>query len=56
MSCITVFYVDKDGPYYWHIKSGTIQREVPIASPSASESQPQKDAGASSQVGDIFVI
>lgn len=20
---------DNDGPYYWHIKSGTIQREVP---------------------------
>lgn len=22
---------DKDGPYYWHIKSGTIQREPPEA-------------------------
>ncbi|XP_008557853.1 protein Fe65 homolog isoform X1 [Microplitis demolitor] len=22
---------DKDGPYYWHIKSGTIQRETPEA-------------------------
>ncbi|CAH1104122.1 unnamed protein product [Psylliodes chrysocephalus] len=21
---------DNDGPYYWHIKSGTIQREIPI--------------------------
>nr|XP_008192626.1 PREDICTED: protein Fe65 homolog isoform X4 [Tribolium castaneum] len=21
---------DNDGPYYWHIKSGTIQREVPV--------------------------
>lgn len=21
---------DNDGPYYWHIKSGTIQREPPI--------------------------
>lgn len=21
---------DNDGPYYWHIKSGTIQREVPL--------------------------
>lgn len=20
---------DNDGPYYWHIKSGTIQREAP---------------------------
>lgn len=22
--------LDNDGPYYWHIKSGTIQREVPV--------------------------
>ncbi|XP_030749835.1 protein Fe65 homolog isoform X2 [Sitophilus oryzae] len=22
---------DNDGPYYWHIKSGTIQREMPVA-------------------------
>ncbi|CAG9859848.1 unnamed protein product [Phyllotreta striolata] len=21
---------DNDGPYYWHIKSGTIQREIPV--------------------------
>lgn len=21
--------LDNDGPYYWHIKSGTIQREPP---------------------------
>lgn len=21
---------DNEGPYYWHIKSGTIQREIPI--------------------------
>lgn len=21
---------DNDGPYYWHIKSGTIQREAPL--------------------------
>lgn len=28
---LTYFYfnLDNDGPYYWHIKSGTIQREVP---------------------------
>lgn len=24
------FVADNDGPYYWHIKSGTIQREVPV--------------------------
>lgn len=23
-------FLDNDGPYYWHIKSGTIQREVPV--------------------------
>lgn len=22
-------FADNDGPYYWHIKSGTIQREPP---------------------------
>ena len=22
---------DEDGAYYWHIKSGTIQREVPVS-------------------------
>lgn len=22
-------FSDNDGPYYWHIKSGTIQRELP---------------------------
>ncbi|XP_020709801.2 protein Fe65 homolog isoform X1 [Athalia rosae] len=31
---------DNDGPYYWHIKSGTIQREPPEAPlPSKSESR-----------------
>ncbi|XP_050416196.1 protein Fe65 homolog isoform X1 [Patella vulgata] len=29
-------YEDEDGPYYWHIKSGTIQRELP--SPSQGDS------------------
>jgi len=28
-----VLISDENGPYYWHIKSGTIQREAPIASP-----------------------
>lgn len=22
-------FIDNDGPYYWHIKSGTIQRDPP---------------------------
>ncbi|XP_014205013.1 protein Fe65 homolog isoform X2 [Copidosoma floridanum] len=30
---------DKDGPYYWHIKSGTIQREPPEARLSKPESR-----------------
>ncbi|XP_011500533.1 PREDICTED: amyloid beta A4 precursor protein-binding family B member 1-like [Ceratosolen solmsi marchali] len=30
---------DKDGPYYWHIKSGTIQREPPEARISKVESR-----------------
>ncbi|OXU27458.1 hypothetical protein TSAR_014227 [Trichomalopsis sarcophagae] len=30
---------DKDGPYYWHIKSGTIQREPPEARISKLESR-----------------
>ncbi|XP_049825299.1 protein Fe65 homolog isoform X2 [Aethina tumida] len=30
---------DNDGPYYWHIKSGTIQREIPII---ATEDKPEK--------------
>lgn len=25
-----IFSLDNDGPYYWHIKSGTIQREAPL--------------------------
>lgn len=25
-----VLFPDNDGPYYWHIKSGTIQREIPL--------------------------
>jgi amyloid beta (A4) precursor protein-binding family B protein 2 (Fe65-like) len=29
--------VDDDGPYYWHIKSGTIQREPPENKDSSSQ-------------------
>lgn len=28
---------DNDGPYYWHIKSGTIQREAPVGAEEKSE-------------------
>ena len=30
---ITVGILDEDGPYYWHIKSGTIQRDPPPPAP-----------------------
>ena len=40
---------DENGPYYWHIKSGTIQREAPIASPVDVHSA--KDTASSSLVG-----
>lgn len=36
-------FVDNDGPYYWHIKSGTIQREMPIV-----ESEKEKSDSKSS--------
>lgn len=32
-----LFLVDDDGPYYWHIKSGTIQREPPENKESANQ-------------------
>ena len=35
MYCIFCFALDEDGPYYWHIKTGTIQREPP--SPTVPE-------------------
>jgi len=31
--CSVLSISDENGSYYWHIKSGTIQREAPIASP-----------------------
>jgi len=31
--CAVLLIADENGAYYWHIKSGTIQREAPIASP-----------------------
>ncbi|CAG9133070.1 unnamed protein product [Plutella xylostella] len=30
---------DNDGPYYWHVKSGTIQREVPKMPPVEAKEQ-----------------
>jgi len=45
---------DENGPYYWHIKSGTIQREAPIASPV--DVQSAKDATSSSSVGAMMFI
>lgn len=33
---------DNDGPYYWHIKSGTIQREPPLFPKESSTTQQQQ--------------
>jgi len=44
---------DENGPYYWHIKSGTIQREAPIASPVDIHSA--KDTTSSNSVG-VFMF
>ncbi|CAG9819585.1 unnamed protein product [Phaedon cochleariae] len=30
---------DNDGPYYWHIKSGTIQREIPLLDNKVEKSE-----------------
>ncbi|KAG5881121.1 hypothetical protein JTB14_032296 [Gonioctena quinquepunctata] len=30
---------DNDGPYYWHIKSGTIQREIPVLDSKMEKSE-----------------
>jgi len=46
--CSVLIISDENGPYYWHIKSGTIQREAPIASPV--DVHPAKDATSSSSV------
>lgn len=32
LQSLCCFVLDNDGPYYWHIKSGTIQREIPLIS------------------------
>lgn len=34
---------DNDGPYYWHIKSGTIQREPPLFPKESATTQPCHD-------------
>jgi len=47
--CTVLLISDDNGPYYWHIKSGTIQREAPVASPV--DVQSDKDATSSSSVG-----
>jgi len=46
--CTLLLISDENGPYYWHIKSGTIQREAPVASPDDIESA--KDANSSTSV------
>lgn len=36
------FGIDNDGPYYWHIKSGTIQREPPLWPKNQAEAKELK--------------
>ncbi|CAH0560243.1 unnamed protein product [Brassicogethes aeneus] len=42
---------DNDGPYYWHIKSGTIQREVP----ASAEDRPEKSDLKSFKETDVLM-
>jgi len=46
--CTVVLISDENGAYYWHVRSGTIQREAPIASPVDIHSP--KDATSFSSV------
>ncbi|XP_037069820.1 protein Fe65 homolog isoform X2 [Pollicipes pollicipes] len=41
---------DNDGPYYWHIKSGTIQREPPPTPADDGKRVPTKDSESSSGI------
>lgn len=34
---VIFLFLDNDGPYYWHIKSGTIQREIPLIDTEKTE-------------------
>ena len=45
---------DENGPYYWHIKSGTIQREAPVASPVDVHSG--EDAAVSAVTSSVGVL
>ena len=49
---MTVFISDDDGEntYYWHIKSGKIQREPPTLSSTESSYSIQRSISTSSQV------
>ena len=52
--CVVLIILDENGPYYWHIKSGTIQREAPLASPVNVHSP--KDATSFSCVGVMIFL
>lgn len=45
---------DNDGPYYWHIKSGTIQREVPVL-PNAEKLDKSETRNSYSKETDCLV-
>lgn len=44
-------FADNDGPYYWHIKSGTIQREIPILH---TEKHEKSDVKSGSKENDLI--
>lgn len=41
-----VICIDNDGPYYWHIKSGIIQREPPTSAICEETNEQLKDIDA----------
>lgn len=45
---------DNDGPYYWHIKSGTIQREPPLWPKGNDAREPQSPT--TSNASPVFAV
>jgi amyloid beta (A4) precursor protein-binding family B protein 2 (Fe65-like) len=46
---------DNDGPYYWHIKSGTIQREVPVL-PESEKSEKSDTKQNINKENDVLML
>jgi hypothetical protein len=49
------FHPDNDGPYYWHIKSGTIQREVPVL-PESEKSEKSDTKQNINKENDVLML